>query len=216
MPTPKQGYFLADGTRVPGVTTILGRFKDAGPLMRWAWEEGRAGRDYRETRQAAADAGTIAHAMVEAEIHGRPFVMPEVPEDIRAKAQQAYATYREWAAQTKLQPIATEVRLVSETHRYGGTLDVILVGGRRLLGDWKTSNAVYGEYLLQLAAYGALWNEHHPQEPIEGFQLMRFSKQHPDFEARFFAELDAAWEMFLALRRAYELDKKVKERIGKR
>jgi hypothetical protein len=213
MPTPKQGYFLADGTRVPGVTTILGRFKDAGPLMHWAWEEGRAGRDYRETRQAAADAGTIAHAMVEAEIHGGPFVMPDVPDEVQQKAQQAYATYREWAAQTKLEPIATEVQLVSEQHRYGGTLDVILVGGRRLLGDWKTSNAVYGEYLLQLAAYGALWNEHHPQEPIEGFQLIRFSKQHPDFEARFFAELDDAWEMFLALRRAYELDKKVRDRV---
>ena len=213
MPTPKAGYFLKDGTRVPGVTTILGRFKDAGSLIHWAWEQGRSGLDYRETRDAAGSAGTLAHAMVEADIHGCRFVMPDVPGDVQEKAQQAYAMYCEWAAQTKLEPMVTELQLVSEQHRYGGTLDVILVGGRRLLGDWKTSNAIYPEHLIQLAAYGALWKENRPQEPIEGYQIMRFSKHHPDFEERRFRDLDDAWQMFLALRRAYELDKKVRERV---
>lgn len=216
MPTPKEGYFLKDGSRVPGVTTVLGRFKESGGLMYWAWEQGKAGLDFRETRQAAADAGTLAHAMVEAEIHGKPFTVPEgTAQETRDKACQAYRLYKEWAVQTRLVAVKTEVRLVSEQYRYGGTLDVILVGGRRVLGDWKTSNGVYGDYLCQLAAYGYLWNEANPDEPVAGYQLMRFSKDHPDFEARFFEELEEAWEMFLALRRAYELDKAVKARIGK-
>lgn len=213
---PKHGYFLPDGTRVPGVTTILSRFKESGALMYWAWQEGMAGRDFRETRQAAADAGTLAHAMVDAEIHGREFVMPaEALPETQQKARTAYGIYREWAAQTKLQPIATEVPLVSSVHCFGGTIDVLLIGGRRVLGDWKTSKAVYADHLLQMAAYGALWNEHHPAEPVEGYQLMRFSKDHPDFEARFFSELDDALAMFLLLRQAYALDKKVQERIGR-
>lgn len=36
MPTPKKGYYTKKGERVPGVTTILGRFKDSGALIHWA------------------------------------------------------------------------------------------------------------------------------------------------------------------------------------
>ena len=34
-------YRAADGKRVPGVTTVLGKFKDPGGLIHWAWELGR-------------------------------------------------------------------------------------------------------------------------------------------------------------------------------
>ena len=36
MPTPSEGYRI-DGKRVPSVTTIIGRFKESGALLRWAW-----------------------------------------------------------------------------------------------------------------------------------------------------------------------------------
>lgn len=58
--------YLIDGKRVPSVTTVISRFKESGALMYWCWDQGRQGLDYRQTRDAAADAGTIAHAMVEA------------------------------------------------------------------------------------------------------------------------------------------------------
>ena len=32
MPTPKKGYYV-DGEKVPGVTTVLGRFKESGGLI---------------------------------------------------------------------------------------------------------------------------------------------------------------------------------------
>lgn len=41
MPHPKSGYKV-DGKSVPGTTTIIGRFKDAGGLLYWACEQGRA------------------------------------------------------------------------------------------------------------------------------------------------------------------------------
>ena len=40
MPTPRTGYHTADGTRVPSVTTILGRFKESGALIAWAGKVG--------------------------------------------------------------------------------------------------------------------------------------------------------------------------------
>jgi hypothetical protein len=36
MARPKGGYRNAEGVRVPGVTTIIGRFKDSGGLINWA------------------------------------------------------------------------------------------------------------------------------------------------------------------------------------
>ena len=41
MAHPKGGYKL-DGKRVPGTTTIIGRFKDSGGLLYWAFEQGKA------------------------------------------------------------------------------------------------------------------------------------------------------------------------------
>ena len=212
MATQKGGYFLADGTRVPSVTTIIGRFKDAGPLMYWAWKEGKEGRDFRETRDKAADAGTMAHEAVEAWIRERPYSFEGDPE-VCARAQTAFGAFREWADQTQLQVTHTEMPLVSERHRFGGTFDAILVRGKRAVGDWKSSNAVYPDYLIQVAAYGRLWEENHPHLPIEGgYHLLRFDKIYGDFKHHWWSELDRAWQAFLYLRELYEIDKELKAR----
>lgn len=70
MPTPKKGYFTSKGERVPGVTTILGRFKDSGALIHWAnqiayapWREARALLD-KIIRQGALDPTTAHDAKV--------------------------------------------------------------------------------------------------------------------------------------------------------
>ncbi len=205
-------YKLADGTRVPSVTTVLGRFKDAGPLMYWAWEQGKAGKDFRETRDAAAEAGTLAHAAVEAHVHGQPITWAGDPSVVE-KAQKAFGAFLEWADQTKLTVDKTELPLVSEKYKFGGTFDAILLGTKRAMGDWKSSNGIYGEYLAQLAAYGQLWKENFPDQPIEGgFHLLRFDKTHGDFTHKWWGELDSGWRYFMALREAYEHDKELKAR----
>jgi len=217
MATPKQGYFLKDGTRVPGTTTIIGRFKDSGALIWWAWNEGKEGRDYRETSRKAADAGTIGHAFVEAHIKGLPApTFPEVDPAIVAKAEAAFGAYRSWADQSKLEIFEQEIQLVSEQHRFGGTPDAIgYLDGKLCLIDWKTSNAVYADYLMQLAAYKVLWEENRPEYPITGgYHLCRFAKEHGDFAHHYYPNLDEAWQQFLLFRQAYDLDKQLKKRAA--
>ena len=205
-------YKLADGTRVPSVTTVLGRFKDAGPLMHWAWQCGVDGKDFRKVRDDAADAGTLAHQAVEAHVRQQPIAWAGDPAVIE-RAQKAFGAFLEWADQTKLTVDKTELPLVSEKYRFGGTFDAILLGAKRAMGDWKSSNGIYGEYLAQLAAYGQLWQENFPEEPIEGgFHLLRFDKTHGDFTHKWWGELSAGWEYFLRLREAYEYDKELKAR----
>jgi hypothetical protein len=208
-------YTTKDGAEVPSTTTITGRFKESGGLLWWSWNEGKQGRDFRDTKDAAADAGTLAHAMVESDIRGKPWTDPlDVDAAVLVKAKQAFQNYQTWRAQTHLTPVETEVRLVSERYRFGGTLDAMLVAGALALGDWKASNSVYVDYLLQLAAYRILWEENFPERPITGgFHLIRFSKETADFAQHHYGELDEAAEMFLCLRRAFDLDRSLKKRV---
>lgn len=207
-------YRLADGSRVPGVTTILSRFKEAGGLIHWAWNLGKEGKDYREERDRAADAGTLAHTAVETFVRGGTIRFESPDMEINRRATQAFGAFQEWASQTQLKITETEASMISEKYRFGGTLDAILVSGKRAVGDWKSSNALYPEYLCQIAAYGILWEETHPEEPITGgYHLLRFDKTHGDFTHKWWGDLESAKRAFLLMRELYEIDKELKQRI---
>lgn len=210
---PKAGYRLADGSRVPGVTTIVGRFKDSGGLIYWAWDQGRNGKDFRETRDAAAEAGGIAHDLIEADIHRRPTpLFVGVTQDLLNLAHTAFDAYQEWRTQVNLEVLETEVPLVSEAHRFGGTFDALArINGKLMLFDWKTSNAVYGDYIAQVGAYSYLLEER--GTAVEGAQLLRFGKEFADFHVHYYpaAVLAMGLEYFSLARRMYDIDASLKK-----
>lgn len=209
---PTQPY-LIDGVRVPSVTTILSNRKNCDGLVYWAWDLGKQGKDYRQVRDSAATAGTIAHNLIEGDIRGYKVDLTNEDPELVAQAMKAYGAYDEWKRVTTLTPTHTEMPLVSKKYRYGGTLDAMLIQGRLSVGDWKTSNSIYIEYLMQIAAYKQLWEENFPDQPIEGgLHLLRVSKG-GDFHHHWWPELDDAWEDFLHLRAVYDLDKKLKGRL---
>jgi len=193
---------------VPGVTTILSRFKESGGLIHWAWKLGIEGKNYREVRDTAADAGTIAHEMMECFVRGREFNPEPFEPRLIEMARPAFQAFLAWAEGTKLTIVETEVPLISRVHRFGGTRDAILINGRRALGDWKTSNSIYPEYLCQLAAYQIL-DEEAGNTIDGGFHLFRFSKQEkPDdpvhFAHHYWDQLDKAKKAFLLMRELYD------------
>lgn len=212
-----QPYHLKDGSRVPGTTTVISAVKlgSIEGLLVWANKLGKEGKDHREVRDAAANAGTACHEMAECYFHGTEFNRSQYTPDILEKADGAYKAFIEWTEQTKLQIVAAEVPLVSEQYRYGGTLDAMLVNGRLSLGDWKTSNSLNTGMLCQLAAYRQLWDENNPANPIVGgFHLLRFSKpEHKDdpvhFSHHYWDQLDAAWETFKHMRELYDIHKRL-------
>lgn len=222
MAHPKGGYRNKAGKRVPGVTTICGRFKESGALMFWAYKQGqRAERgeidSLYDDRDKAAESGTLAHEMVEAYLHGHEWTDPtDVDAEIVAEASRAFDSFLSWWNQSNIEIIDQEMQLLSEAHQFGGCPDAIgkMPDGRLCLVDWKTSSGVYTDYLLQLAAYKILWQENNPDKPLTGgFHLCRFAKKHGDFAHHYFPELDAAADMFLKLRECYALDKQLKERV---
>lgn len=212
---PAKGYRNADGKRVPGVTTITGRFKESGGLIRWAHRMGLEGKDIDWERDSAAEAGTIAHQWVDDTIHGRDLTgYPDVDEALIEKARLGLQAFRDWQSQTKMEIVETETPLVSEEYQYGGTFDAIgTVNGKRTLIDFKTSAGIYSDFIIQVAAYRNLVEERDGAGTIQALQILRLGKEYGDFHAHSFptAVLDLGWEQFKLLRQAYELDKKLRK-----
>lgn len=173
MATPTEGYFvtLPDGTKkkVPSVTTIInsglaGYSKDA--LMYWAWDQGKQGLDFRETRDKAASTGTVAHSMIEAYLHGQEYVPdPELilTADLLLESEAAFGAFVDWHDSHDVVIQEQEQRLVSGQYMYGGCFDALgTLDGTQCLFDWKSSKDIYSSYPVQLAAYYNLIHENRP------------------------------------------------------
>lgn len=141
-----------------------------------------------------------------------------------AEAVNAFEMYLKWEKQTKLKLLSKyqEIQLVSPAYLFGGTPDAIgEIDGEILLLDWKSSNGIYSDYMIQLAAYQHLVNDGYqmsdgnplPFKVGKGAHLLRFSKNFADFGHHYFGDLDDAWEQFKLFRQAYDLDKKLHERV---
>jgi len=235
VPTPRQGYKAADGKKIPSVTTIL-KIKDPGALINWAYKQGRE-HGILEGRGEEAPGGlyegsdilaigTCVHAMCEAFVKGgNPTEVLESSieaatvvnrDTFRAQAASAYSAFEFWVRGTQLEIVDCEVKVISETHRYGGTLDFIgRLDGKLVLGDFKTSNGVWPEYLCQLAAYAKAYEETTGHRIDGGYHLLRFSKENGDFGHHFYPSLDDdAWPAFLHLRALYDLNERLKKRAA--
>jgi hypothetical protein len=211
---PKKGYFCEDGGRVASASTIASRYMSPEGLYRGHWWNGMEGRSYGDWGKGdALGIGTLVHSIIEAEINEEP--IPGVPAEMASAVESAVGAWHDWFLMNELRIVATEIPLVSEQHRFGGTLDTIVEDrhGRLALGDWKTSKALYPNYLWQIAAYRILWNECRDEPLTGGFHLVRFGKEHGDLEHRYFAELDDAEELFLLFAKAYRIDREVSRRL---
>jgi len=229
------GYYLADGTKIPGTTTITGRFKDSGGLIHWAFTQGMAqgelkaaGKPFVENTRAiaqeAADKGTVVHGLVEQYI--KTGQQPAAIVDSQVKS--AFDAFLRWQQGSRLEVKHTEVALVCPVLKVGGTIDAIgMLGDKWCLPDWKSSNGLYVDYLWQIANYGYLaehgflCDEQGRQTnkalgiKVESYELCRFSKENADFSHNSFASLANEFETFKILRRAYDLARESQKRLGK-
>lgn len=127
-------YLNTGGDKLPSVTTILGRFKDSGPLLHWAFGQGKAAergeiRRLYDKRDEAAEIGTVAHDMAEAHIHKiDPMACLRdsgLVEDHAHTALQAFEMFERWEQIANVEWTHTEVPVVSERLQVGGTIDAV-------------------------------------------------------------------------------------------
>jgi hypothetical protein len=232
----RPGYFKIDGERVPSTTTITGRYKETGALMWWANQVGlgehescndqercaqcgrRAGKQHREVATAAADVGTYAHALIDEAVLGTEIDEADFDHldmEQREAAGNCLDGFQRWRDSYDVTFLDTELRLVSEKHRFGGMIDSIarLENGALILPDWKTSNGLYADYIAQIAAYGILVDESDLFGPVEEFHILRISKEtasfnHHSWRAEVF---QPAKDWFLQARALYALEAPLKK-----
>lgn len=168
----KSHHYKIDGKRAIGVTTALNGIPK-GALVPWAARRvaefavdnydlfgqmlDAAGRGPTvkfltdippQERDDAANRGTEIHALAEKYAYGDEV---QVPDELLPYVR-GFAQYIEDFNPTTLH---TELVIASRTYGYAGTLDSIedIPGYGRCLVDWKTGGGIYGEYVLQCAAY---------------------------------------------------------------
>jgi len=230
---PHQKYFHKDGKQVVGVTTYLGVLgKDA--LMPWAAKmerEGviewfKAGKQwwdlpkpyfYAGHTSKAADLGTIAHARIEAWLHGTTLDPSGLDEALYAASEAPLKRFQEWWDGEGLTLVASEEQLVHPALRYGGTIDFVARdrGGKLVLGDIKTTKAnaswPYPTVIAQVAAYRSLW-DYQGVPHIERCVVVRVGKTEDDLGQQVWlspAKLDAGMRLFLAAEDAYEAQREL-------
>jgi len=217
---PTQIYKTKDGKRVPGVTTVIGQLGwSKNPLMYWACQQGQKYHDIptyealNKEREAAANAGTVTHEMIDCDLKKKKFDGSKYSPETLSKAETGFLNYLEWKRGANLEVIESETPLVSEQHRYGGTIDCpSIIRDKFTILDWKTSNGIYEDYLIQIAAYGVLWQENFPEQPVKGgYDLLRISKETGAFAHYHWDSLPLCFDAFMHLRSLYDLKDKLKK-----
>jgi len=209
----KAGYYLADGTRVPSVTTILGVIAKPA-LIKWANNLGLQGIDSTKYVDALAGIGTLAHAMASAHLSGES---PEAECEGQDKAtvdlaENCFISFLSWTSGKTIEPVLMEEPLVSELFRYGGKFDFYgKIDGRLTIADMKTGSGIWPEHFHQLAAYGHLLTENGYEAPVDYMVINIPRAASESFDTKTRTDMTDDWEMFKLALGMYKLQGKMKK-----
>lgn len=201
-------YKTSDGKVVPGATTITGLLNKPY-LIKWANNLGLEGIDSSTYTDEAAKVGTLAHALIQADLQGESLDMRQFSPVQVDLAENAVLSFYEWKKRHKIEPIHCEVPFVSDAMRYGGTVDCYcILDGKPTLLDFKTSKAVYEEYFVQLAAYAELLRE--AGHPVAECRILRVGRDTTEgFEERSVADTRKWFQIFRSLLDVYYIKKEL-------
>jgi hypothetical protein len=208
-------YRLADGTRVPGVTTIVGVL-DKPALVEWANRLGLAGVEVRRYVDDKADIGTLAHDMVICDLMGEKSDTADYSENQIKQATWAVQSFYRWLDSHKVKLLWAERPLVSEVHHFGGKPDIYaMVDDCLELIDLKTGSGIYPEHLTQVSGgYGILLRE--SNEPVERVRILNIPRTNNENWGELVVgdeQRELHEQLFLTCLNAYNLRKQIKGEV---
>lgn len=202
-------------------------------LERWILDGKSAHEDHLEE---AGNIGKLAHAWIEQYIKSvlsenetrRMELLAKLPEEERA-ANCCMAAL-EWMQRHNVRWINTERKIYSREFKFAGTLDGLCLvdscvnpeccpqrfTNRLTIADWKTSNYLYVEYILQTAAYQHAYEEEFGPL-VQDRWVIRLGKDDAEFDPWHLEGRELYEKDWMAFRRAMELYREVEEaeaRIG--
>jgi len=203
-------YKLADGTPVPGVTTILGVINKPA-LVKWANNLGLQGFDSSAYVDATARIGTCAHELVQEYLGGAIVDRKAYSPDEIDNAENALISFFSWEKMHggKMETVHIELPLVSESLLYGGTIDWYgKLDGKFWLVDFKTAKGLFPEHEYQVAAYYRLLKEN--GYPVDGVRLLRIGRTEDEgFDDHIMSDykLELGWNVFQSALSLYSTQK---------
>lgn len=132
-------------------------------------------------KQDAGTIGTNVHAEIERLVKNAikywgGFLPEQAIETVNPDVVTIVLNFMQWAIGNKVKFLESEKRLYSEKHWYAGTVDLVFeMGGKRYIGDIKTSNAIYNEHFFQMAAY-EICLEEMGTEKVDGYLVINIKK----------------------------------------
>jgi hypothetical protein len=202
-------YRNAKGERIPSVTTIID-ILDKPALMHWAWKCGIEGLDYRKVRDEAGTIGTITHHLAECFLKKKEPILNEYQPDLLQRARGAFNGFTDWFNSNSFEMVFSEKHLISEKMQVGGTIDFygsLHNGTVMALVDLKTSNGLWPEHRLQVAAYRELLLENGYK--VDRVILLHIDKETGDFAPHNLADLSRELKLFKLLLKVYPLMKSI-------
>jgi hypothetical protein len=161
--------------------------------------------EYAEKRR---DLGSTFHDIAERYAGGAKINPSVFASDVRPLVE----AFLDWVESHKPEWLAMEAGVFNREHNYAGTMDTIMMlHGRPVVLDYKSSKDSYPEHALQLAAYrkaqflGLADGSEVPMPATEGGIILLV--QESGCKALEWECGDAQFEAFLALRRVYDFAK---------
>lgn len=194
---------------------------------------------HKEKLEEAGNVGHIAHAWIEQYIKSvladdeprKLELLAKFPEDERAR--NCCLAALDWMQQHNVRWLGTERKVYSRMYKYAGTMDGLckidscgdakccphFYTDRLSIADWKSSNYLYMEYLLQTAAYMQAYIEEmcvvDPHGPLVTDRwVIRLGKEDGEFDP-WHAEWDAFKEDFDGFLLALKLGRSVRSIKGR-
>lgn len=229
--------YTVNGETIPGATTALGILAKPA-LTFWAanmaadyWKENikpgvsldeveidaiwkAAKKSHLTKKDASASLGTMVHQFVEDFINGKN---PELA--VNPEMRGAEEKFLKWVDEHKVKFLMAEQPIYSKQFKFAGTLDFIcVIDGNLWLGDLKTSNGIYDEYISQASAYKAARCEEFPTEKYMGVVIVRVGKDEAEIEVKtvLSSELPPFFELFVNCLGTYRALKNVKDLMEKK
>lgn len=210
-------YRVKAGDTVPSVTTVIGKCDgwNKNVLMGWANKVGREqGVHHSKFVDSAGRAGTYSHALVESFLKGEepPDKQGYTQEEITL-GEQGFANFKDWLTHFDFELVASEHILVSEKLKTGGTLDIVArLSGDLCLLDFKTSNFVGQEQVVQVSTYKVIWDENYPRDRIKKAFIIKVGKDDASFSWHQLGPkvMAASVKAFKHWRALYDLEKEIK------
>lgn len=167
----KNGVEMGKFVRVSGVTTFNSIKDKSAPLKFWAvkitvkflgailplrsitkFDLDEAKGLHTKRTQEAASAGTKIHDWIENFVKGNNPPMPE-----ESNVLNGVNAFLNWVETRDVHFVASEVIIYSKKHNFCGQADFVCYFGKEweklYLGDYKASNGLYNDVMLQTAPY---------------------------------------------------------------